>query len=928
ITSAYGLRSVVERLHEMRTKRYNRLKRLYASVLGDSSSERQIKSLSSYLLEHNTPDQGDLADMFLEYTEPMSLIASAVMDATEVRSVLSYDASRKLMSRARVSTSTGARVNLPEHKLLWIAMNEIGQVVGRKIVPAESHEHLEPFLKTMLNNVKLDQSAESVVRDCVREADGGKDAATTGDNNTFAAEVINDGMDDDEICYMDESDDEADGVEEQERDESDAAHQDITTEPADIPDLFSDFNEPTAPPGDSHVNESRVNESEQAVDDSGYVSSDEDYYDALEDSREFVDRILYQNNLEFPQINPKAKILVVTDNVTAHLKCIQAMGEEFHAGQDPWHLYDRFSPSVPSEMKGQFCAEMKNAIYYQSGDLEGEFRPRDEMFYQVRTILFKYYHDMKRAKKLKKGWLGKMASNLKQIWRGDFVPVGGTNRYYENGEVRKRLASSQNEGLHSQLNALCKQLLSLPLLLRDVLYAQKLLSTIPDAPSRHHAWVTSPGPNSAATFWKKTFNLPPASQALTERFISSPNIKITNFFSSTRSLGPFKNIKTAWMERLLYLTPRDIDERAPFTTDESFLLVGIIKAQRAQPTSTDRDWRNCDIVTTILFNHHVLSNENGNLRIQPKSYENVQCRINNVSLELTSDLKTSDFLKLRVPPNPPSPASRPTSEESNIMLTIKSLIMASGRKEKIKTFTRVFDFIARTSDSSYVYHRRNDELRKFWFSLGQAQRRQKKKGEESPQNANSSDSSLEVSALPESFTAMLLESDIESVETAEGTSTTAPGTNNGINNDATTINSSENVETARDHGVVVATSEDLLKIAKFASSFGGHIKRVITKMAPTLTASTSNTETIVATPVGTTVSVTARPTNELPSLPVSTEVHHEGSREYNDDYFDSIFSDDLVMSSALLPQLVISAPSEQNMANTSSSKRSRDADGN
>ncbi|RLN02727.1 hypothetical protein BBJ28_00027163, partial [Nothophytophthora sp. Chile5] len=153
IMSPNGLSSVINNIKRRRQTRYYRLYSLFASrvrTLRDTNSAYLAPSPPScaqYCAVNAVPSSQVLTAVWIEASAIWSSLCEKLMQCMSVRRALRIDHSVKFCKRLKIWTGSGKRESLSDAKMLLLAQNEIGQIVGRRLTRSENNEETEALLR-------------------------------------------------------------------------------------------------------------------------------------------------------------------------------------------------------------------------------------------------------------------------------------------------------------------------------------------------------------------------------------------------------------------------------------------------------------------------------------------------------------------------------------------------------------------------------------------------------------------------------------------------------------------------------------------------------------------------------------------------------------------------------------------------------------
>ena len=142
------------------------------------------------------------------------------------------------------------------------------------------------------------------------------------------------------------------------------------------------------------------------------------------------------------------KLYVIGDNANNIRNMISDIsGDACAVKQDVWHVIHRFTEKFRDQVAmKRLSKKLREAIF----KIDGQLRNPKEMELKVRAVLHNV--SMSELKCSEEEWKGCIESNMTQIQRGDlFVD---DNEFWEKGNMRKIVSTSQVESFHSKLKKL------------------------------------------------------------------------------------------------------------------------------------------------------------------------------------------------------------------------------------------------------------------------------------------------------------------------------------------------------------------------------------------------------------------------------------------------------------------------------------------
>ncbi|RLN27278.1 hypothetical protein BBJ28_00026006 [Nothophytophthora sp. Chile5] len=164
--SPNGVASSMSRIERRRQNRYYKLLCLFADGVRQSRARNPTyfaptpHTMEEYTVKNNFIDNHTLTAAWMEYTEYSGSLCEKVMQNVEVRKVLRMNHSVKFCKRLHVWKAGGTRESIKDAKMLLLLMNEIGQIVGRRLTRSENHEETRQLLQHVAPQLRHDDTGE------------------------------------------------------------------------------------------------------------------------------------------------------------------------------------------------------------------------------------------------------------------------------------------------------------------------------------------------------------------------------------------------------------------------------------------------------------------------------------------------------------------------------------------------------------------------------------------------------------------------------------------------------------------------------------------------------------------------------------------------------------------------------------------------
>ncbi|ETK71718.1 hypothetical protein L915_21083, partial [Phytophthora nicotianae] len=156
MTSPHGLSSTVEHIRHRREKRYYKLLCLFADRVGQLQLSNpnylapSPPSVGQYCVRQKPVGAETMSATWMQSTTIYSVLCEQVMSSLMVRKALRVDHSVKFCKRLKVwPGGTGKRESMSDAKMLLLAQNKIGQIVGRRLTRSENHDGTRELLQHM-----------------------------------------------------------------------------------------------------------------------------------------------------------------------------------------------------------------------------------------------------------------------------------------------------------------------------------------------------------------------------------------------------------------------------------------------------------------------------------------------------------------------------------------------------------------------------------------------------------------------------------------------------------------------------------------------------------------------------------------------------------------------------------------------------------
>lgn len=153
IMSPTGLAPQLRHIGRLRHQRYYWLRSLFASKLQVNGDDRTIltaPAINQYMAVHSVPDAKTMADIWLSRTAVVAAAGEALMRECEIKRVVRVDHSQKFCKWQQKYGGDGSKENLDQIRMLLLAQNEIGQIVGRSFTRSENNEETQQMFENIL----------------------------------------------------------------------------------------------------------------------------------------------------------------------------------------------------------------------------------------------------------------------------------------------------------------------------------------------------------------------------------------------------------------------------------------------------------------------------------------------------------------------------------------------------------------------------------------------------------------------------------------------------------------------------------------------------------------------------------------------------------------------------------------------------------
>ncbi|KAJ3327598.1 hypothetical protein HDU76_011475 [Blyttiomyces sp. JEL0837] len=447
IMSGKGVHRAIKDIEASRASRFAKLLKMFATIHRDKI-ERNQQSLdpttvavegptamepSEYFRYHKAPDRKVCRNLWMEFAEKLEEAAKSFLQSVRVLSSVHLDASYKFSAKLKVRAPDGQKVSVEQTKVIVTACNEIGQPLGFKFSGGESHDVVGALLADIVKH-NIPPQSNTPIQTYTHEGIGSTSAHPTSHGDQFE-------MDDDQ------------------NDGDDVISRDmfctyIAASELDNPDQLQISNPETT----ISINCIRT-------DDSNNATPNCNTSDIQSGSITPINRTSWKDpptNETFPAINNEAEILIVADKANDIRALVERLGNRFRCAQDVIHFMWRPKVSLEVNYYKSFLKEYRNSFFYDKLEL----RSREQMYEYVRNLLMSIPEDVKKDKDR---FDGTAANTLDQIRKGDLVPTKGTNVYRENGLIRKKVHTSNQEGIHSIVSGI------MPIAIMDIALGTRIL---------------------------------------------------------------------------------------------------------------------------------------------------------------------------------------------------------------------------------------------------------------------------------------------------------------------------------------------------------------------------------------------------------------------------------------------------------------------
>ncbi|KUF82019.1 hypothetical protein AM587_10002221 [Phytophthora nicotianae] len=158
VMSPNGLSSALTCIRRRRQTRYYKLYTLFADRIrrirnGNTEYVAPTPpSCSQYCSDNAPPTSNSLTAQWLEWTSIYSSLCEVLMQHLKVRRALRIDHSVKFCMKLKNWTGSGQREGIADGKMLLLAQNEIGQIIGRRLTRSENNEETEELLRSVAHS--------------------------------------------------------------------------------------------------------------------------------------------------------------------------------------------------------------------------------------------------------------------------------------------------------------------------------------------------------------------------------------------------------------------------------------------------------------------------------------------------------------------------------------------------------------------------------------------------------------------------------------------------------------------------------------------------------------------------------------------------------------------------------------------------------
>eukprot|EP00644_Phytophthora_capsici_P010012 jgi/Phyca11/130077/e_gw1.90.28.1 len=159
VMSPNGLSSALACVRRRRQTRYYKLCTFFADRIRrirNGNTEYVAPTpptCSQYCSDNAPPTSNTLTAQWLEWTSIYSSLCELLMQHLTVRRALRIDHSVKFCTQLKHWTGSGQREGIADGKMLLLAQNEIGQIIGRRLTRSENNEETEELLRSVRNMV-------------------------------------------------------------------------------------------------------------------------------------------------------------------------------------------------------------------------------------------------------------------------------------------------------------------------------------------------------------------------------------------------------------------------------------------------------------------------------------------------------------------------------------------------------------------------------------------------------------------------------------------------------------------------------------------------------------------------------------------------------------------------------------------------------
>ncbi|ETP53440.1 hypothetical protein F442_01654 [Phytophthora nicotianae P10297] len=375
--------------------------------------------------------------------------------------------------------------------------------------------------------------------------------------------------------------------------------------------------------------------------------------------------------------------------------------------QDPFHVIQRFTENIKDQkVKKTLSKQLHDAMV----SVDGALREPTQMSSRFLNVVGSISSEGINCSESE--WQGSVNSNLKQIERGDLYLED--NIYREGGGKDVRVVStSQLEGFHSALNKMLARSVSADIGLRilDIFILQhnlKVSSNYGRNPPMHHADI--PTLAQTATLCRGIIAESPQLEfvnQLLSKPLRQPAYRASTVldygFERWRQIFETARVDTQTLEANFHHTRQHNDsikelllKRIAFTENAA---AGFSSQERAllRQVQTEqklarRNWSECPLVTTLMYNIVVSSNSNQRPKLRRRSFATLAPKINSLTIKPTPGTKESTSQRLfRFVSADPCSEIKPREQELLAQL-FSALRRLDGVRKRRQVFVMVYDF--------------------------------------------------------------------------------------------------------------------------------------------------------------------------------------------------------------------------------------------